>query len=441
MIVVLSLVAIFGMLALTIDVGGLLTLRRNLVRGADAASLAAAGSCARNQTDAVSQADTYARANQANAVRTQFRVTRGSCPGASGRLEVSYQSPKQLFFAPIIGKAASETVSATSTAAWGAAVGAAQVTPIMLDSSRLRSPCNVPNTAIGTRCVLWYDEDGNNLQSSQWGLMNLDLWNVSAGLNCSNAGASSGRSWITNGYPSQLTMAASPNPTYVCADGGSDVPVWTNSLASQIGKIKLFPVNDASREIMKSGKIDKFAIVGFTSLKIINVYKGNDAGVTDTTQTTTTNYGCTGTKDFKTNGTLSLNGFGTQTAPTSGGPCPAASTDTIGLSDITLKKTSPSKTYKGCASAGKTCDYLYNASTHVITWLGTVTPNVTVTFKWSRTTSTIVPGICGQAPDNTPSNAYCIETEWRGYSTTPGPVGNGEDFGIKSVQLVADAGN
>jgi hypothetical protein len=288
--------------------------------------------------------------------------------------------------------------------------------------------------------VLWYDADGNNLQSSQWGLMNLNEWNVSSGFNCSNAGASSGRNWITNGYPTELTMAASPSPTYVCVDGGNDTPVWTNALAGQVGKTKLFPVNDASQEVISGGKVDKFAIVGFTSLRLINVYKGTDPGVTDTTQTTTTNYACTGSNSFSTNGTLFLNGFGSQTAPTVGGSCPATSTDTIGLSTIDLTATQNGKkvTYKGCASNSKNCDYLYDANSHKITWLIASTPSVTITFTWSRTTTTTTPGLCGTAPDNTPSNAYCLVTEWRGYTTTPGAVGSGQDFGVKSVQLVAN---
>jgi len=66
-IVAVTLVAIFAMLTLTVDVGGLLYKRRELVNGADAAALAAAQSCAGIGADAFSTpedaADHYAMAN------------------------------------------------------------------------------------------------------------------------------------------------------------------------------------------------------------------------------------------------------------------------------------------------------------------------------------------------------------------------------------------
>ncbi len=45
-IVALCLIALFGMLVLVVDVGGLLWKRREMVSGADAAALAAAKTCA-----------------------------------------------------------------------------------------------------------------------------------------------------------------------------------------------------------------------------------------------------------------------------------------------------------------------------------------------------------------------------------------------------------
>src|SRR5437763_722319 len=45
-IVALALVAMFGMIVLVVDVGGLLWKRRELVNGSDAAALSAAATCA-----------------------------------------------------------------------------------------------------------------------------------------------------------------------------------------------------------------------------------------------------------------------------------------------------------------------------------------------------------------------------------------------------------
>ena len=66
MIVALSLIAIFSMLVLTVDVGGLLLARRAMVNASDAAALAAAQSCAsaEDTLDPEAQADAYADAQR-----------------------------------------------------------------------------------------------------------------------------------------------------------------------------------------------------------------------------------------------------------------------------------------------------------------------------------------------------------------------------------------
>src|SRR6266542_385487 len=64
-IVVLSIVAILGMVVLTVDVGGLLLRRRSLVNGADAAALAAGQTCLNpaDNRDPAAVANTYANTN------------------------------------------------------------------------------------------------------------------------------------------------------------------------------------------------------------------------------------------------------------------------------------------------------------------------------------------------------------------------------------------
>ena len=86
LIVALSMVAIFGMVVLTVDLGGLLVKRRGMVNASDAAALAAAESFATNQASAnnqgpaQSQADTYATQNQGYAERDSWTMT----PGITG---------------------------------------------------------------------------------------------------------------------------------------------------------------------------------------------------------------------------------------------------------------------------------------------------------------------------------------------------------------------
>src|ERR671915_777478 len=68
-IVVLSLFALFGMIVLTVDVGGLPFARRGMVNASDAAALAAAQSCIGVAEDAEAFADQFAASN-ANGVLT-----------------------------------------------------------------------------------------------------------------------------------------------------------------------------------------------------------------------------------------------------------------------------------------------------------------------------------------------------------------------------------
>ena len=102
-IVALALLALCGMLVLVVDVGGLLTLRRQMVTAADSAALAAAQSCAADEpAEASDQADLLATQNQPDATQQDFSTT--NCGTASeGSASVSYGAPKTLNFAPILG--------------------------------------------------------------------------------------------------------------------------------------------------------------------------------------------------------------------------------------------------------------------------------------------------------------------------------------------------
>jgi Putative Flp pilus-assembly TadE/G-like len=420
--VALSLVALVGMVVLTIDVGSLMTMRRGMVNAADAAALAAAQSCAGTDPgEAPAQAaDALATANVTGATNTRFQVE-GACPDASGQVTVGYEAPQQLFFAPLLGFPDSLDVHAEATAMWGAA-GGGNSTPVMLDMSRLRGDCKVPDTPVGTQCVLWYDSD---LVSGQWGLMNLDQWNVAPGDHCTSAGTSDRRYWIQHGYPTTLTMA-DPGPTYVCADSGAGDPVWTNALAKEVGKIKLFPVNDPAQQLVVSGKVDKYAISGFSALLLKELLKGTDPGVADSTSTSTTKgTNCGGAVAFPPN-TVNLDSLGYAKS------CFTVPPDTI--TNLKLKK--GGTTYKECATGVPLPCYSYDSATHVVTWSGIATSGVNVTFDWSKSTTTTTPGKCGSAPDATPSNAFCLITEWRGYQTTAGPLSSSAvDVGVKAVRL------
>src|SRR5437763_341032 len=81
-IVAISLIAILGMVVLTVDLGALLVKRRSMVNAGDAGALAAAETFAQglaqpgtNEGPAQQQADDLATQNVSNAVRDSFSVS------------------------------------------------------------------------------------------------------------------------------------------------------------------------------------------------------------------------------------------------------------------------------------------------------------------------------------------------------------------------------
>jgi hypothetical protein len=53
-----------------------------------------------------------------------------------------------------------------------------------------------------------------------------------------------------------------------------------------------------------------------------------------------------------------------------------------------------------------------------------------VSFNWKFSDS---PGACGN--HNSDPNAICLVTEWRGFTTGPGPIGGGQSFGVNGIKL------
>jgi len=160
----------------------------------------------------------------------------------------------------------------------------------MLSMDRL-SDCDIPygeNLVISqTWCSFWWDNDPDNLGNAAWGLMNLNQWDVLPTDQCSNAGFDSYRDWILYGYPGYLGMN-DPPPTYVCRDSGFfggalDVAIEAAILAG--GKYA-FPVNDPGQQIDRNGDPcpppdctpDKYYIVGFAWLSLIDICKGTGGG-------------------------------------------------------------------------------------------------------------------------------------------------------------------
>lgn len=435
-ITALALIAIMGMLVLTVDVGGLLLKRRAMVNASDAAALAAAQSCADTGDSFTpeSRADIYAAANVDGLLAENGGITEVvGCDTGRGHVTVEYSHPQNLFFAGIFGFGDHGTVTTAATAAWGPAAGGYAL-PIVLDSGYLQGVCKVPDgIEIGDTCAFWYNNGDSSLGAANWGFMNLSQWDVDAGTNCHNAGSSDRRDWIVNGYPDIRSLNGTPpgtEPTYVCNDTGHSTSDWS-TLHDEIGTTKLFPVNDCDGQLDKSGNVspcpstpDKYDIIGFTKLLISQVYKGNDPAAIGSAGASGT---CTPTiSAFTTGQTWNLSSsYGT------GGGCPTGTPDSVGASSVHITPKKGAE-YTQCApgNLSATCAYWYDATARRITWRTAAATNLKITYGWSMNGTA---GACGIHPSD--PNAICLVTEWRGFSTTGGTIGEGEDFGVSAFAL------
>ena len=346
-IVVLSLIAIFAMLVLTVDVGGLLLARRAMVNASDAAALAAAQSCAsaEDTLDPESQADTYAADNVDGVVTGTSNITEiTGCDEGNGHVSVEYLTQQDLFFAGVLGFGSTGDVRTAATAAWGPA-GGGHAVPIVLESGYLQGICKIPDgVSIGDTCAMYYNNGDASLGDANWGFMNLDQWNVDSGENCHNAGSSDRGDWIHNDYGDPLVLNGSPpgsEPTYVCNDTGHSTANWQDLVdRMESNPVVLFPVNDCEGQLDKSGSVspcpstpDKYDIIGFTRLKLEAVYKGNDPAAIGTTGASGT---CTLSKASLTTGQVKplADAYG------SGGGCPrpAPTTSTPAMSTSSRRR-------------------------------------------------------------------------------------------------------
>jgi Flp pilus assembly protein TadG len=293
MLVVL-LVVIIGMLALSID-GGLLWTKYRRVRNAnDAASLAAAYSCATGETLATAnqKADQVAQANVAGAATVAPTEYSPACDPNGGTVTVRYGSSQVLEFGPAVGVSSPKPVVAQATAVWGGAGGSKDVVPLVLLRDRL-STCNVvpqpgkPTPPIGTLCGFWWDN--GSLGSATWGYMTLSSWGTdSAPTGCSSSGGTSDiTDAITKGLTDPLLLEPTP-PTYVCVKTGAPTQPVDKAIQQALAAGRTdfaMPVNDPALQInstcKKSGCIPppyKYAIIGFAFLKPVDIYGRNEAG-------------------------------------------------------------------------------------------------------------------------------------------------------------------
>jgi hypothetical protein len=350
---------------------------------------------------------------------------------------VRYQGDQSLFFAPILGLGNVAAIHASATAIWGPAGGGIPA-PVMIRFDWMNAECEapVPNTHPPTNCGFWlndHEDNGNPL----WSWINLNPypgnsggWNVPQSYNCPNVGASDRSNWINAVDVPNLPVNPLPSPTFVCTVSGH-ASSNVSDLQDQIGKLRVFPVNDGTGAFAPPGQVDsrgnycppntsctpdKFDIVGFTVLRIDNVLQGNDPLAIGTPGGPGS---CSITQDFAKNG------------PGASFDLDAQSCNTTALhypGDLTklYPKLSLNKTVYTI-----NVDYTYNASNNTIKWTkGAAQTGVTIAWDYVALPS---PGKCGIHISD--PNAVCIVASWQGYITGGINPGGGVGFGLQAVRL------
>jgi hypothetical protein len=438
-IVAIVLLVFVAAVALAVDVGGLMLRRRGLVNSSDAAALSAARTCARGGFDSLGQpedaADHQALANStislAETTGTNIlEIT--TCGTVSGHVTVGYTSQQGLFFAPVIGFEHESPVHTEATASWG--LGSNNPVPLIL-SSQLASSCPKPpptgtNTVGQAPCGTWYDNDA--LNNGNFGFLSLDPegWNVSASDNCSGATAGSSRigDWVSGQEPMSVSLNWT-EPTYVCNIGGfkgASHPWDELEALARVDAVRDFPITwdgpgspgfgAPPQGYLPSGgtKIEKYDVIGFASIKIIDVLRSQDAEGTPAQD-----YSC----DGKVKNNTSIPGtpagsFYTWTDLASrinGGSCPPFPATPDSVANVTL------------GSFAQGADYTY--TTAGVTLFKTLPEKASVHFEPHMNAT---PGPCGPAPSD--HSAKCVITQWLG-STVTGDYPSDQMDNVRVVRL------
>jgi hypothetical protein len=306
-IVTLSLMAMFGMMVLVVDVGSLLFTRRALVNAADAAALAAAQSCGQKEGEGTAsvQAEFYAVANQSGAsVVSGFPTYFPSCDSPAGLVTVRVTTDRPLFFAPVLGADPEAAVTTEAVASWGGAGIGEKVAPLMLSANRL-SDCDIPpetpQSNQGLECAFYWNNSSSgqtnpDLANAEWGTLDLLKWDITTGINCDNSTPPQFEEWMLRGFDLPLPIdsdfygaTAGDDHTYVCRGQGHFGEALDHDIEAAIalGDPIYFPVNRPSTQVDSNGNVctpemfattncavDKYDIIGFARLFIVEIWGG-----------------------------------------------------------------------------------------------------------------------------------------------------------------------
>jgi Putative Flp pilus-assembly TadE/G-like len=404
-IVVLVLLALFGMIVLVVDVGGLLWARRAMVNASDAAALAAAQSCIGPDEDAVAKADEFAQFNvDADTVLTRVIFESENChANKAGLVRVSYERDYPLFFGGVLGFSEDGRVGTEATAHWGPA-GTTSPIPLVIYAGSLQSLCDVPNVEPGTTCYIWEDND-IGVGGGDFGFLDVDAgWDVGKFSTCNESDKKYLDEWIDGTIPVGDLGLNYSNATWVCShvgDLGGNF-VW-NAIEDLEGETRDFPIvgptpDDGEPAFASRPDADpKYNVIGFAQFEIVDVRMASK--VTSGPYPFTIDSGIT-------NGMLL--------------------TDAIGVPDDAVF-------VEGSAKVTQQGPKTWSVSPDgILTWTGTG-PVTQVVFDY--TTETITSDCGGTAPPAGNNSAHCLVLVWNGATIGGSRPGGGANFGLDAVGL------
>ena len=248
----IAFVAILGMLALTLDLGRAVAVKRDMVNGADAAALGAAQECAtqRNVTSAQAVATDLTVRNRDGATVTSFSAPDCEASTLSDirAVSVGTQVGVDYFVAPIVGFD-DVTVAADATAVYGPVAGA-QAVPISVNYTSLLDcgilPYDPDKDPSG--CDLEYPKD--SLKEPRWGVLDLSEWGDRDAAPCFVSANEAMDIIAGGGYFPEVWLAETGPPNWDCVDNGLSDSVWEELE----GRTLIFPVIDVYGDYPEEGE-------------------------------------------------------------------------------------------------------------------------------------------------------------------------------------------
>ena len=260
-----SMIAIFGFTALSVDLGNAWQNRRQLVTATDAAALAAAQEYAVLGNGCGGIDDLYVAKNHSSATVTACSPSAGASSGAtSGHVLVTAESTVNYAFAPVIG-VDSKTMASTTVARYGIPTSAGGLRPFGLcyDAMAMLPEFIAWNPALGPSApvVIEYDKSAqpNACNSGDpvpgnWATMDFD------GGGNSNSDI---QNWTLNGYPNLVT----PGP--IPGDTGAFSPSLSSELQSIQDAELIFPL-PLFDSATGNGSNSLFNVIGFVSVQVMD---------------------------------------------------------------------------------------------------------------------------------------------------------------------------